>query len=62
MEIKRADAPRLTPSMRIAVTDLGLNRLFVIYPRENRYSLVGKVDILHLSILTAEAMSGILIT
>ncbi len=62
MEIKRADAPRLTPSMQIAVTDLGLNRLFVIYPGEKRYSLVGKVDILQLSVLTAEAMSGILVT
>ena len=55
--IKRADAPRLTPSIRIALTDLGLNRLLVIYPGEKRYSLAEKVDVLPLSVLSAEAMS-----
>jgi len=34
VEIKRTDAPRLTPSMRIAMTDLKLERLLVIYPGE----------------------------
>ena len=42
VEIKRADAPRLTPSMRIALTDLDLDQLFVIYPGERRYSLAEK--------------------
>jgi hypothetical protein len=32
VECKRVDAPRLTPSMRAAVQDLELNRIFVIYP------------------------------
>ena len=59
VEIKRADAPRLTPSIRIALTDLGLNRLLVIYPGEKRYSLAEKVDVLPLSVLPAEAVSGI---
>jgi len=32
IECKRADAPRLTPSMRIALEDLKLDHLFVYYP------------------------------
>ncbi|MEI6530486.1 MAG: ATP-binding protein [bacterium] len=55
VEIKRADAPRLTPSMRVALTDLDLDRLFVIYPGERRYSLAEKVDVLPLSCLTKQA-------
>ncbi len=38
-ECKRSDAPRLTPSMRIAMSDLKLERLIVVYPGERRYSL-----------------------
>ena len=59
VEIKRADAPRLTPSMRMALTDLGLNRLLVIYPGEKRYSLAEEVDVLPLSALITDAISGI---
>ncbi|MCX5971851.1 MAG: ATP-binding protein [Coprothermobacterota bacterium] len=51
VEIKRADAPKLTPSMRVALTDLDLDQLFVIYPGERRYSLADKVDVLPLSAL-----------
>ncbi|HMP04190.1 MAG TPA: ATP-binding protein [Gemmatales bacterium] len=39
IECKRADAPRLTPSMRIALDDLGLDRLLVVYPGPRRYAL-----------------------
>ncbi len=42
-EIKRADAPALTPSMRIAMEDLGLHRLSVVYPGELRYRLAKRV-------------------
>ena len=62
VEIKRADAPRLTPSMRIALTDLALNRLLVIYPGEKRYSLAEEVDVLPLSALITDAISGIPVT
>lgn len=54
VEIKRADAPRLTPSMRIAMTDLKLERLIVIYPGEQRYALTDKIDVLPLSVVMAE--------
>jgi predicted AAA+ superfamily ATPase len=44
IEIKRADAPKLTPSMRTAITDLKLDKLYVIYPGSKRYSLAPNVD------------------
>ncbi len=38
-EIKRADAPGLTPSIRLALQDLRLDRLTVVYPGPSRYQL-----------------------
>ncbi len=48
IEIKRADAPRLTPSMRHAMTDLQLDLLWVIYPGNRAYSLADRVEALPL--------------
>ena len=45
VELKRADAPKLTASMRIAMADLGLDRLLVIYPGKKPYSLAPGVDV-----------------
>jgi hypothetical protein len=39
VEFKRADAPRVTPSIRIAMHDLKLDALYVVYPGLHRYSL-----------------------
>lgn len=39
VECKRADAPQMTPSLRIAVEDLGLVRVAVLYPGSRRYAL-----------------------
>lgn len=44
IECKRADAPTLTPSMRIALADLRLDRLYVLYPGEKAYTLARKVE------------------
>jgi len=44
VECKRVDAPRLTLSMRIALSDLGLERIIVIYSGVKRYSLDKKVE------------------
>jgi predicted AAA+ superfamily ATPase len=38
-EIKRADAPGLTASMRLALDDLRLDQLTVVYPGASRYQL-----------------------
>ena len=44
VECKRADAPRLTPSVRIALDDLGLDRVAVVYPGARRYALADQVE------------------
>jgi hypothetical protein len=46
VEFKRADAPALTPSMRIAMSDLKLDALFVLYPGSKRYSLADRIEVL----------------
>jgi predicted AAA+ superfamily ATPase len=46
VEFKRADAPKLTPSMRIAMQDLKLDVLFVLYPGLNRYALADRIEVL----------------
>jgi uncharacterized protein len=48
VECKRADAPTLTPSMRIAFDDLKLDRLLVVYPGERRYALAEGVEVIPL--------------
>lgn len=45
-EAKRADAPTLTPSIRIALADLGLDRPYVLHPGEKRYDLADRVTVL----------------
>jgi uncharacterized protein len=45
IEFKRADAPTLTPSMRIAFSDLKLDRLLVIYPGNRQYPLANGIDV-----------------
>jgi len=44
VECKRVDAPRLTPSMRIARDELRLEQVAVIYPGSRRYSLADGVS------------------
>lgn len=46
VEFKRADAPTLTPSMRIALEDLRLDRLILLYPGTKAYSLAASVNVL----------------
>lgn len=45
VEFKREDAPRLTPSMRIALDDLRLDHLCVLYPGTRRYQLGPRVNV-----------------
>ena len=52
-EFKCADAPRMTKSMRVALADLRLERLFVVYPGARSYDLEEKVRVLALSDLHA---------
>ena len=52
VECKRADAPKLTASIRIALDDLGLERVAVIYPGAKRYPLGDSVETVPLKALT----------
>jgi uncharacterized protein len=51
IECKRADAPRLTTSLRTATADLGLERIAVLYPGQRRYALSDSVEAVPLAAL-----------
>lgn len=51
LETKRSDAPTLTPSMRVALQDLHLERLVVLYPGNRRYALAERVEVVPVSLL-----------
>lgn len=59
VECKRIDAPRLTPSMRIAINDLELTKLLVIYPGPQSYPLAENIQVMPLASL-AEGWSDFL--
>jgi hypothetical protein len=44
IECKRTDAPKLTPSIRIALEDLQLERVTVVYPGIRRYPIAAGVE------------------
>jgi uncharacterized protein len=46
LEVKWGDAPRMTKSMHVAIADLGLRKLYVVYPGPQRYSLAKNVEVL----------------
>lgn len=54
IECKRADAPRMTPSIRIARSDLELERVAVVYPGSRRYALAEDVEVVPLSALAGD--------
>jgi uncharacterized protein len=51
VEFKRADAPTITSSMRIALDNLRLDHLTVLYPGDVRYVLADRVTVEPLTIL-----------
>lgn len=53
VEIKRADAPRLTPSIEIALADLKLERVAILYPGTKRYSVGERVEAVPATVLAA---------
>jgi uncharacterized protein len=44
-EFKYTDAPKITPSMRIACEDLELDHLYVVYPGETTFPLSEKITV-----------------
>ena len=56
VEVKRADAPTLAPSMRIALADLELDHLTVLYPGEKSYAIAERVTVVPFSVVAAGNM------
>jgi len=56
-EFKYADAPRTTKSMRVAVADLKLERLVVVYPGERDYLLDERIQVVGLRNIASVAGS-----
>ena len=52
VECKLADAPRVTPSIRNALADVGLARVAVLYPGAQRFPLADRVEVVPLSALS----------
>ena len=55
IECRRTDAPRMTPSIRIAMADLGLARVAVIYPGAKRFPIADRVEAVPLQTLAKKA-------
>lgn len=55
VEVKRADAPKTTPSQRTPMVDLGLARVAVVYPRSRRYSLGEDVEVVPVAELAGQS-------
>jgi uncharacterized protein len=58
VEIKRMDAPQMTPSMHTALKDLALDALYVVYPGEQRYHLSNRVQAVPLAALLPGRVAG----
>lgn len=53
VEFKFADAPSLSRQLRTTISDLKLERLWIVYPGERRYPLEDDVDVLPLADMPA---------
>ena len=54
VEVKYADAPRITRSMRIALKDLQLSHLYVVHPGSARYDLEARAEAIGLAEVLTE--------
>jgi predicted AAA+ superfamily ATPase len=57
VECKKVDAPRLTPSMQIALEDVKLERIAVIYPGSKRFPLADAIEAVPLMSLAGGAQT-----
>jgi hypothetical protein len=59
IEMKRMDAPTPTASMRVALTDLKLGQLAVIYPGAKSYELAPRVRVIPVGEIATAGINGI---
>jgi len=55
VEVKRTDAPSMTPSIRSALVDLELHHIVVIYPGSRTYRLHDRVSVVPAAALSDPA-------
>jgi predicted AAA+ superfamily ATPase len=60
VEIKRMDAPKLTASMRIALADLKLDQLTVVYPGTKPYDLAPQAKVVPLVTIAEKGIDALL--
>jgi hypothetical protein len=60
VEIKRMDAPTLTPSMRVALADPQLEQLTVVYPGKQSYELGPEVTVLPIDTAVATGIDSLM--
>ena len=58
-DFKYTDAPGRKRSMRIAIEDLGLEHLWVIYPGDQKYALEDKITVIPLEEISQLAETGV---
>ena len=58
VECKRADVPKLTPSIRSALEDLQLESVAIVYPGNKRFKLAEQVEAVPLAALASEGVFG----
>ena len=56
-EFKYSDAPRTTKSMASALADLGLERLYVVFPGDQRFPLAENIEAVGLSAIRSLALA-----
>jgi hypothetical protein len=54
-EFKYADAPTITNSMRIALEDLELERITIVYPGDRSYDLDERISVMPLGSISDTA-------
>lgn len=57
VEVKHTAVPKLTPSMRIAMTDLALDAMYVVYPGPHRFEIAPGIEAIPIETVAA-ARSG----
>ncbi|MCI0355422.1 MAG: DUF4143 domain-containing protein, partial [Acidobacteria bacterium] len=60
VEIKRQDAPRMTPSIRSALHDLHLEHVAVVYPGTQPYDIADQVSAVPLTHLVTKGTAALL--
>ena len=58
VELRHGDAPKITRSMRVALEDLGLERLFVVHPGRDSFPLERRIDAVSILDLEARLLAG----